>query len=205
MPLTDPACRKAKPEAKPKRMADGGGLYLEVMPNGSKYWRLKYRHGGKEKHLALGVYPGISLKDARNKRDAARRLLSEGVDPGVTKRAPRSRRLAATASRRWRSNGWSRPAPSALRTPTIRLRHGWKPICCRGWASARSTRSRRRSCWRCCGEWKRVVRSSSRSGCGRLLARYSATPSPRAAPNAILPATCAARSGVRGASATMPR
>lgn len=87
MPLTDPACRKAKPEAKPRRMADGCGLYLEVMPNGSKYWRLKYRYGGKEKRLALGVYPEVGLKDARSKRDAARRLLSEGVDPGAVKRA----------------------------------------------------------------------------------------------------------------------
>lgn len=87
MPLNDPACRKATPQDKPFRMADGGGLYLEVMPNGSKYWRLKYRHGGKENRLAFGVYPEIGLKDARNKRDAARRLLNEGVDPGAAKRA----------------------------------------------------------------------------------------------------------------------
>src|SRR5689334_9801833 len=87
MPLTDTACRKAKPEAKPKRMTDGGGLYLEVMPNGSKYWRLKYRHAGKEKRLALGVYPEVGLKEARTSRDEARRLLREGVDPSVAKRA----------------------------------------------------------------------------------------------------------------------
>ncbi|MDO9101574.1 MAG: Arm DNA-binding domain-containing protein [Candidatus Nitrotoga sp.] len=57
--LTDVAIKKAKPEAKSYKMADGGGMYLEVMPNGSKYWRLKYRFGGKEKRLALGVYPEV--------------------------------------------------------------------------------------------------------------------------------------------------
>lgn len=89
MPLTDTECRKAKPDAKPKRIADGAGLYLEVMPGGAKYWRLKYRHGGKEKRLAIGVYPEVGLKEARDKRDAARRLLREGVDPSVAKRAAR--------------------------------------------------------------------------------------------------------------------
>ena len=69
--LTDAKIRNAAPKQKPVKMTDSGGLYLEVHPNGSKYWRLKYRHAGKEKRLALGVYPGVSLKDAREKRDAA--------------------------------------------------------------------------------------------------------------------------------------
>ena len=87
MPLNDPACRNAQPQPKPRRMADGGGLYLEVMPNGSKYWRLKYRFAGKEKRLALGVYPEVSLKAARDKRDEARRQLRDGSDPGLAKKA----------------------------------------------------------------------------------------------------------------------
>lgn len=81
MPLTDVACKKAQPDAKPYKMADGNGMYLEVMPNGSRYWRLKYRFGGKEKRLALGVYPEITLADAREKRADARKLLASGVDP----------------------------------------------------------------------------------------------------------------------------
>ena len=64
--LTEVAIKKAKPEEKPYKMADGGGMYLEVMPTGSKYWRLKYRFGGKEKRLAFGVYPDVSLAQARN-------------------------------------------------------------------------------------------------------------------------------------------
>ena len=87
MKLTDTAVRKAKPKANPYKKADGGGMYLEVMSNGSKYWRLKYRFGGKEKRLALGVYPDISLAEARLRRDDARKLLANGTDPGTAKKA----------------------------------------------------------------------------------------------------------------------
>jgi integrase len=87
MPLTDTTIRTAKPAEKPRRLFDGGGLYLEVSPAGGKLWRLKYRHGGKEKRLALGAYPAIGLKDARDKRDAARKLLAAGVDPGEQRKA----------------------------------------------------------------------------------------------------------------------
>jgi integrase len=86
MPLTDTACKNAKPEIKPRKIADGGGMYLEVMPNGSKYWRLKYRFGGKEKRIALGVYPDVSLADARERRAQARKLLAAGNDPSEAKK-----------------------------------------------------------------------------------------------------------------------
>lgn len=76
MPLTDLSARNAKPQDKPYRLADGLGMYLEVMPNGSKYWRLKYRIAGKEKRLALGVYPSVGLAQARTARDDARRLIA---------------------------------------------------------------------------------------------------------------------------------
>lgn len=68
----------AKPKEKPYKMADGGGLYLLVKTNGSRYWRLKYRIDGKEKLLALGVYPDVSLADARAKRDEARKGIAGG-------------------------------------------------------------------------------------------------------------------------------
>lgn len=88
MPLTDPTCKNATcpPDRLRLRLADSGGLYLEVLPNGSKLWRWKYRHAGKEKRLALGAYTGvgkdfISLKQARLDRDAARAELNKGIDP----------------------------------------------------------------------------------------------------------------------------
>ena len=82
MPLSDTAIRKAKPSDKPLRLFDGGGLYLEVMPTGGKLWRWKYRYGGKEKRLALGGYPDVTLVEAREKHAAGRKLLSAGIDPG---------------------------------------------------------------------------------------------------------------------------
>lgn len=84
--LTEVAIKKAKPKEKPFKLADGGGLYLEVMPNGSKYWRMKYRFGGKEKRLAFGVYPLISLATAREKTRLAKLELIEGNDPGEIKK-----------------------------------------------------------------------------------------------------------------------
>src|SRR3989338_874601 len=85
--LTELAIKKAKPEAKDYKMADGGGLYLLVKITGSKCWRLKYRIGGKEKLLALGVYPDVSLSEARDRREQARKLLANGSDPSAIKQA----------------------------------------------------------------------------------------------------------------------
>jgi len=85
MALTETAVRNAKPTNKPIKLFDGGGMFLLVNNNGSKWWRLKYRINGKEKLLSFGVYPEISLKRAREKRDDARKLISNGVDPAVEK------------------------------------------------------------------------------------------------------------------------
>jgi integrase len=87
MPLTDTALRNAKPLARPAKLSDGGGLHLLVTPGGSKLWRLAYRFGGKQKTLALGVYPSVTLADARSKRDTAKKMLAAGCDPGVIKKA----------------------------------------------------------------------------------------------------------------------
>lgn len=86
MALTDIKCKNAKPTDKPQKLGDSGGLYLHVMPNGAKYWRMKYRIHGKEKLLALGVYPETTLSEARDKRDAARKLVAQGTDPSAQKK-----------------------------------------------------------------------------------------------------------------------
>ena len=96
--LTDPACRNAKPRDKSYKLADDRGMYLEVMPNGSKYWRMKYRHGGKEKRLALGVYPEVSLSEARDKRDEARKTIREGTDPSAARKEAKLASRTATAN-----------------------------------------------------------------------------------------------------------
>lgn len=93
----DLAFRSAKPREKPFKLSDGGGLFLLVQPNATKLWRLAYRFDGKQKLLALGLYPVISLADARTRRDAAKKLLSDGVDPSIERKA---QRRAAQMSRR---------------------------------------------------------------------------------------------------------
>lgn len=87
MPLTDTAARAAKPREKAYKLADSGGLHLFVTPTGGKLWRVKYRFGGKEKLLSLGPYPAVTLASAREKREEAKRLLREGMDPAAAKRA----------------------------------------------------------------------------------------------------------------------
>ncbi|ELP2457966.1 DUF4102 domain-containing protein, partial [Salmonella enterica] len=77
----------AKGKEKSYKLFDGGGLYLQVEPNGSRYWRMKYRFAGKEKRLSFGVYPTVTLADARQKREDAKKLLVAGEDPGEVKKA----------------------------------------------------------------------------------------------------------------------
>ena len=96
MPLTDIKIKNIKPESKTKKYFDGNGMYLEVTPKGGKYWRLKYRYAGKEKRLALGIYPDVSLKDAREKRDEARKLLDKVLDPSADKKAKKLERHEST-------------------------------------------------------------------------------------------------------------
>jgi integrase len=100
MPLTDAQCRNAKcPEgAARQRLADGQGMYLELVPNGGKYWRLKYRIGGREKRISLGVYPAVSLAMARQERDRARGLLAHGVDPLMDRQESKAASVAAIDS-----------------------------------------------------------------------------------------------------------
>jgi hypothetical protein len=84
--LTELGLRKAKPSSKPKKLSDGGGLFILLHPSGSKYWRMKYRFMGKEKLLAFGVWPEVSLTEARKKRNEAKQLLKSGKDPSAAKK-----------------------------------------------------------------------------------------------------------------------
>jgi integrase len=97
MSLTDTACRNVRAGERAKKISDSGGLHLLISPNGSKLWRLAYRFGGKQKTLALGAYPTVSLLEARRGRDAAKEQLSRGNDPASIKQhAKKEAKLAAT-------------------------------------------------------------------------------------------------------------
>ena len=87
MPLTDAAIKRAKPTDKSLRLSDGRNMYLLLNADGSRWWRLDYRIAGVRKTISLGVYPDVSLKVAREKRDAARALLASGVNPSAQRKA----------------------------------------------------------------------------------------------------------------------
>lgn len=113
MALTDAKIRAAKPDIKPYKIPDTGNMFLLIHPNGSRYWRLRYRHQGKEKTLALGVYPDVSLAEARGKRDEARKLIAKGIDPCEQKRnqkaVPSAEHSFETIARQWHKSNkkWS--------------------------------------------------------------------------------------------------
>ncbi len=98
MKLTNIFVKNVKPTEKPKRYFDGGGLYLEVTKAGGKYWRMKYRYLKKEKRLALGVYPRMTLKMARDRLNEARLLLDDDIDPAEHKRDLRQTKIDNAAN-----------------------------------------------------------------------------------------------------------
>lgn len=98
MALTDTAIKTAKPAAKAIKMTDGDGLYLLIHPNGGKWWRFDYRFDGKRKTLSMGVYPEVSLRDARDRRDDARRKIANQIDPGEHRKANKNARADAVAN-----------------------------------------------------------------------------------------------------------
>jgi len=98
MSLTDTLIRNIKPKEKAFRAFDGDGLYLEVAPAGGKWWRLKYRLNGKEKRLSLGVYPDVSLKDARERCREMRKLLTNGIDPSEYRKTTKTAKLDVMAN-----------------------------------------------------------------------------------------------------------
>jgi integrase len=96
LPLTDAAIRNAKPQTKAFKLSDGGGLYLEVLPTGGKSWRFKYVFSGKEKRIVFGLWPDLGLKQARQRRDEARALVAQGVDPGEKRKQDKAEEKAQT-------------------------------------------------------------------------------------------------------------
>lgn len=118
MLLTDTKIRNTKPTDKEAKLSDEKGLFLLIHPNGSKYWRMKYRFDGKEKKLSFGVYPDLSLKDARARRDEARQLLAQGIDPGENKKAVKAAKVERSSNsfevvaREWFSKNRDTWAPS---------------------------------------------------------------------------------------------
>lgn len=127
MALTAIEVSKTRATDRPQKLADGGGLYLLVQPNGAKYWRLDYRFAGKRKTLAVGVYPDVSLSDARERREAARKVLANGADPSAVKKAQKAAVMSLAANsfeivaREWLSKFSKNWKESHTRTISVRL------------------------------------------------------------------------------------
>ncbi len=113
MKLTDKACKSAQTKEKTYTVSDGGGMFLEVNKNGSKYWRMKYRFNGKQKKLAFGVYPDVTLREARELRDNAKKDIKIGIDPAIKKKMQKLEVIEASANtfesiaREWHTNNLS--------------------------------------------------------------------------------------------------
>lgn len=125
LPLTDIQVKNAKPQTKDYKLTDGGGLYLLITPSGGKLWRLKYRFGGVEKLLTFKSYPEISLAEARHRRDDARKLIANGVDPSSIKKAQREEQVAIETTFEKLAYEWffkNEPVWSASHIKTVKSR-----------------------------------------------------------------------------------
>jgi integrase len=94
-PRTELIFRNTKPKDKPYKLSDGGGLYLHIQPHGSKLWRMAYRYDGRQKVLSFGSYPSVTLANAREAREAAKKLLAQGLDPGLVRKSDRQTKRTA--------------------------------------------------------------------------------------------------------------
>lgn len=133
-PLSELQVKKAKPREKDYKLADGGGLYLLVTPSGGKLWRCDYRYNKKRRTLAFGAYPSISLADARQRRDGAKKLVANDVDPGEVKKALKAATIAETensfevVAREWHTKFSATWSPSHSETTLRRLQSDVFPV-----------------------------------------------------------------------------
>ena len=154
--LTHSIITGAEPSDRPKRISDGRGMYLEISPAGGRLWRLKFRFAGKEKCMSLGTYPDVSLAKARQRREAARRLVAYGVNPVERRRAQKALLVESTQnSFKDIALEWHR-----LFSPKWTVMHGFafygrsRAISFPGSAIGRFVRSPPRNSSRCCAVWR---------------------------------------------------
>ena len=180
MPLTDTFIKQTKWSGKPvgDKHSDGGGLYLHITKVG-KYWRMAYRYGGKQKTLAFGVYPAVTLAQARKRRDSAKELLAEGLDPGLVKQAEKATRALAgentfeAVAREYHAIKQSIWSESYSAKWLRLLEKDFFPR----WASWLFQTLRLRCCSVCYVEWSSVGQWMLRTHCARMQAKCSATES----------------------------
>lgn len=192
--LTDTRIRNAKPDTRPIKLTDAFGLHLLIQPHGSKLWRLAYRFDGKQKTLALGVYPAVGLAHARDGRDEARKLLAQGIDPSALRKTGKRVDKAATESTfQAVAEEMVAKLEREQRAPATISKKRWLlGLAYPAFGNRSVAEITARELLLCC------VRSRARgsmrppSACAAPVAWCSALPSPAAAPIVIHQVTCAA-------------
>ena len=195
MPLTDVSVRRAKASSSPQKLADGGGLYLLVSPSGGRYWRMDYRWAGKRRTLAFGVYPTISLAEAREKREQAKKHLAIGIDPGAQRKLARhASAVAATNTFRVIAEEWlDKLTREGRAKPTLNKTTWLLSLAIPHWANSPSQVSLRRTFLLSYEAWKSAAVMKRQSVCEALADRFSGMPSRRDEPSVTHQPTCAAR------------
>ena len=192
MPLTDTHIRSLKPDVKPRKYFDGGGLFLFVPANGSKLWRMAYRFDGKSKLLSFGEYPTVSLKDARERREEAKRMLSRGIDPSDHKRQLRQARAIAerdsfqNIAREWHETRMAEFSEKHQGTVMYR----WRPTFFRPSARRISPNLRHGTLWRSSSLWNRGETTRLPGEYCKSSVRCSAMRSSRAGRNTMSQPIC---------------
>jgi hypothetical protein len=158
MALTDTEVRKSKPRSKPYRLTEAGGLHLFVTPSGGKLWRWKFRFRGKERLMAFGAYPEITLAMATEKHAEQRRLLKTGVSPMAARKAQKAQKISehgpeSTRSRRWQRAGSNIGAKGRIQAMSALSSGGSRRIFYRRLVTAPSQRSKRPSRLRWFKQW----------------------------------------------------
>jgi hypothetical protein len=189
--LTEAEVRNALPGEKSRKIFDGGGLYLEVAPNGSRWWRLKYRIDGVEKRLSLGGYPDITLKRARERRQEARRLIAEGIDPSAQRKAEKA---AVQDTFEALAREYFDVKREAMAEKTFAKRQQrFEKFAFPSLAPGPSRRSRRRSFSPCSRRLRHAGPTRLRIGCGPKAGRWPGTQLRPAAPSGTSPRIYAGR------------
>ncbi len=195
MPLTDAVVRQTGPAQSTVKLSDGGGLQLWIEPRGSKLWRLAYRFGGKQKKLAIGVYPTVTLAQAREQREQAKRLLAAGIDPGQQRKLDRLARAnsEATTFAVVAAELLAKKRREGEANNTIGKREWLYGRAGESFGKRRSPRSARQRSWRCYARSKAKGSSIRLTGYEPPSASAFATPSRPPAPQMIQPTRYAVR------------
>ena len=149
MPLTDTEVRKSKPSDKPYRLSDANSLFLRITPAGGKLWRWAYDFEGREKLMSLGKYPIVTLAEARERRDQARKLLANGIDPMAKRKEQKTLERAQTRadSGRLLLSGWNTGRKAKARATSNTRSDEWRRTSCPSWERVLWRRSKRQNWW----------------------------------------------------------